>query len=139
MSIHASKGLEFEHLYIIGMEEKFLPLVGEGSDLEEERRLCYVAFTRAKNTLTLSHVKRRFYKGQREDLMKSRFFNEAGLCEGSLIVEKKSTFKKNDLVRHKVFGVGRIQSISKAGKEHKLSINFGGNQREILASFVERL
>jgi DNA helicase-2/ATP-dependent DNA helicase PcrA len=139
MSIHASKGLEFEHVFIIGMEEGFLPLVGDGSDLEEERRLGYVSFTRAKDTLTLSHAASRFYKGRRSDLGKSRFFNEAGLCEGSLIVEKNTAFKKGDLVRHKIFGTGRINGVSKSGREFKLSINFSGTKREILASFVERL
>ena len=139
MSIHASKGLEFEYVFVIGMEEGFLPLVGEGSDLEEERRLGYVAFTRAKETLTLCHAASRFYKGRRSDLEKSRFFNEAGLCEGSLIVEKNTAFKKGDLVRHKIFGTGRVNGISKSGREFKLNINFAGTKREILASFVERL
>ena len=139
MSIHASKGLEFSHVFIIGLEEGFLPLVGEGSDLEEERRLGYVSFTRAKDTLTLSHAASRFYKGRRSDLQKSRFFNEAGLCEGSLIVEKNTAFKKGDLVRHKIFGTGRVLGISKSGREFKLSINFAGTKREILASFIERL
>jgi DNA helicase-2/ATP-dependent DNA helicase PcrA len=139
MSIHASKGLEFEHVFIIGMEEGFLPLVGDGSDLEEERRLGYVSFTRAKDTLTLSHTASRFYKGRRSDLDKSRFFNEAGLCEGSLKLEKNTAFKKGDLVRHKIFGTGRVNGISKSGREFKLSINFAGTKREILASFVERL
>lgn len=139
MSIHASKGLEFDHIFIIGMEEGFLPLIGDGSDLEEERRLGYVSFTRAKETLTLSHVDSRFYKGRRSDLQKSRFFNEAGLCEGSLIVEKNTAFKKGDLVRHKVFGTGRVNGVSKSGQEFKLSINFGGTKKDILASFVERL
>ena len=139
MSIHASKGLEFDHIFIIGMEEGFLPLVGDGSDLEEERRLGYVSFTRAKDTLTLSHVGSRFYKGRRSDLQKSRFFNEAGLCEGSLIVEKNTAFKKGDLVRHKIFGTGRVNGISKSGREFKLNINFAGTKRDILASFVERL
>jgi len=139
MSIHASKGLEFEHVFVIGMEEGFLPLVGDGSDLEEERRLGYVAFTRAKETLTLSHAASRFYKGRRSDLEKSRFFNEAGLCEGSLIVEKKTAFKKGDLVRHKIFGTGRVIGVSKSGREFKLQINFAGTKRDILASFVERL
>ena len=139
MSIHASKGLEFEHIFIIGLEEGFLPLVGDGSDLEEERRLGYVSFTRAKETLTLSHAGSRFYKGRRSDLSKSRFFNEAGLCEGSLIVEKATAFKKGDLVRHKIFGTGRVIGISKSGREFKLSINFAGTSRDILASFVERL
>jgi len=139
MSIHASKGLEFEHIFLIGMEEGFLPLVGDGSDLEEERRLGYVAFTRAKETLTLSHVHSRFYKGRRSDLQKSRFFNEAGLCEGSLVIEKNTAFKKGDLVRHKLFGAGRVLGVSKSGREFKLNINFGGTKRDILASFVERL
>ena len=139
MSIHASKGLEFEHVFIIGMEEGFLPLIGEGSDLEEERRLGYVSMTRAKDTLTLSHAGSRFYKGRRSDLQKSRFFNEAGLCEGSLIVEKNTAFKKGDLVRHKIFGTGRVLGVSKSGREFKLQINFAGTKRDILASFVERL
>ncbi len=139
MSIHASKGLEFDHLFVIGLEEGFLPLVGEGSDLEEERRLGYVSFTRAKETLTLCHASSRFYKGRRSDLVKSRFFNEAGLCAGSLIVEKNTAFKKGDLVRHKIFGTGRVTGVSKSGREFKLSINFAGNQKDILASFIERL
>ncbi len=139
MSIHASKGLEFKHLFIIGMEEGFLPLIGDGSDTEEERRLGYVAFTRAKDTLTLSHVNSRFYKGRRTDLSKSRFLTESGLCEGSLKVEQNTAFKKGDLVRHKIFGPGRVLGVSKAGREFKLKINFGGTQRDILASFVERL
>jgi len=139
MSIHASKGLEFEHLFIIGLEEGFLPLIGDGSDTEEERRLGYVAFTRAKDSLTLSHVNSRFYKGRRTDLSKSRFLTEAGLCAGSLKVEQNTAFKKGDLVRHKIFGPGRVLGVSKAGREYKLTINFGGSHREILASFVERL
>ena len=139
MSIHASKGLEFDHIFIIGLEEGFLPLVGDGSDLEEERRLGYVSFTRARDTLTLSHAASRFYKGRRSDLQKSRFFNEAGLCEGSLIVEKNTAFKKGDLVRHKIFGTGRVNGVSKSGREFKLNINFAGTKRDILASFVERL
>jgi DNA helicase-2/ATP-dependent DNA helicase PcrA len=139
MSIHASKGLEFNHVFIIGMEEGFLPLVGDGSDLEEERRLGYVAFTRAKDSLTLSHSASRFYKGRRSDLDKSRFFNEAGLCEGSLKVEKNTAFKKGDLVRHKVFGTGRVLGVSKAGREFKLNINFAGMKKDILASFIEKL
>ena len=139
MSIHASKGLEFEHVFVIGMEEGFLPLIGDGSDLEEERRLGYVAFTRAKETLTLCHAGSRFYKGRRSDLEKSRFFNEAGLSQGSLKCEKNTMFKKGDLVRHKIFGTGRILGVSKSGREFKLNINFAGTKRDILASFVEKL
>ena len=77
MSIHASKGLEFEHLFVIGMEEGFLPLIGDGSDLEEERRLGYVAITRAKSNLTLSNVNSRFYKGASYRSAKKPFYQRS--------------------------------------------------------------
>ncbi len=139
MSVHASKGLEFEHLFVIGMEEGFFPLTGDGCDMEEERRLGYVAFTRAKKTLHLSYVQSRFYKGRRAHLEKSRFLGEAGLCQGSVKIEKRAGFKKGDLVKHKIFGIGRITGVSKAGREFKLTINFGGQTRDILSSFVEKV
>jgi len=139
MSIHASKGLEFDHLYVIGMEEGFFPLVGDGSDIEEERRLGYVAITRAKEELTLSYSQSRFYKGRRTELSKSRFLKESGVCHGSLILEKTTSFKKGDLVKHKIFGIGRIFEISKVKREFKLKINFSGTKRDILASFVAKI
>ncbi len=138
MSVHASKGLEFEYLFVIGLEEGFFPLTGDGTDIEEERRLGYVAITRAKKELTLTYTKSRFYKGRRAQLERSRFLNEAGLMRGSVKIEKSKTFKKGDLVRHKLFGVGRVVGVSRAGKDFKLTINFGGQMRDILSSFVER-
>ncbi|HIC79210.1 MAG TPA: ATP-dependent helicase, partial [Sulfurovum sp.] len=138
MSIHASKGLEFEHLYVIGLEEGFFPMLNEGTNMEEERRLGYVAITRAKTYLTLCYVDSRFYKGQRKRILKSRFLAEAGLIKGeSLKITRCSAFKKGDLVRHKLFGVGRVQSSNKSGHEYKLKINFGGDKKEILSSFVK--
>ncbi len=138
MSIHAAKGLEFEHLFVIGLEEEFFPLLGEGCNMEEERRLGYVAITRAKSDLTLSYVDSRFYKGRRKMIDKSRFLGEAGLIQdASLKITKSSTFKKGDLVKHKIFGIGRVQAANKSGKEYKLLINFGGNKKEILSSFVQ--
>ncbi len=138
MSIHAAKGLEFEHLFVIGLEEEFFPLLGEGCNMEEERRLGYVAITRAKSDLTLSYVDSRFYKGRRKMLDKSRFLGEAGLInDTALKITKSSAFKKGDLVKHKIFGIGRVQAATKSGKEYKLLINFGGNKKEILSSFVQ--
>ncbi len=139
MSIHASKGLEFKYLFVIGLEEGFFPLTSEGSDIEEERRLGYVAITRAKKELVLSYAKSRFHRGSRANLVKSRFLKEAGLCKGSLNLEKSTSFKKGDLVKHRLFGIGRVTGVSKVGKEFKLSINFAGQKRDILASFVEKL
>ena len=139
MSVHASKGLEFEYLFVIGLEEGFFPLIGDGSDIEEERRLGYVAITRAKRELWLSCVGSRFYKGRRATLKKSRFLKESGVCKGSLVLEKTTSFKKGDLVKHKIFGIGRIFEISKVKREFKLKINFSGTKRDILASFVEKI
>ena len=138
MSIHASKGLEFEHLYVIGLEEEFFPLLGDGCNMEEERRLGYVAITRAKSDLTLCYVDSRFYKGQRKRIDKSRFLGEAGLIQGeALKISKAPSYKKGDLVKHKIFGIGRVQAANKSGKEYKLKINFGGSKKEILSSFVQ--
>ncbi len=139
MSIHASKGLEFDYLFVIGMEEGFLPLVGDGSDIEEERRLGYVAITRAKEELTLSYSESRFYKGRRTELSKSRFLKESGVCQGSLVLEKTTSYRKGDLVKHKIFGIGRVFEISKVKREFKLKINFSGTKRDIVASFVEKI
>jgi DNA helicase-2/ATP-dependent DNA helicase PcrA len=140
MSIHAAKGLEFEHLFVIGLEEEFFPLLGEGCNMEEERRLGYVAITRAKSDLTLCYVDSRFYKGRRKMIDKSRFLGEAGLIQDtSLKITKQAAFKKGDLVKHKIFGIGRVQAANKSGKEYKLLINFGGNKKEILSSFVQSI
>ena len=138
MSIHASKGLEFRKLFIIGFEEGFFPITGDGSDLEEERRLGYVAITRAMDNLTLSFVHSRFYKGKRATLTKSRFLSESGLIKGCLTIEKQSGFKKGDLIQHKIFGMGRVIKSTNAGKDYKLTINFGGTYRDILSSFVQK-
>ena len=139
MSVHASKGLEFTHLFVIGLEEEFFPLLGDGCDMEEERRLGYVAMTRAKETLTLSTVQSRFHKGRRKQLEKSRFLTEAGLLKGALNIEKSTGYKKGDLVKHKLFGIGRVLEVTRAGRDYKLKINFGGNRRDILSSFVEKV
>ncbi|MGM0623195.1 MAG: ATP-dependent helicase [Campylobacterota bacterium] len=137
MSIHASKGLEFNRVYVIGCEEEFFPLLGEDCNIEEERRLAYVAMTRAKRHLIMSTADSRFHRGRRKHLKKSRFLKECGLIEGSFTLEESSEYKKGDLVKHKLFGIGRVQEVTKAGKERKLKINFGGNKKEILSSFVE--
>jgi len=139
MSIHASKGLEFEHLFVIGLEEGFFPLIGDGTDIEEERRLGYVAITRAKKELTLSSSASRYYKGKRAGLSKSRFLAECGVNKGCLKIDRSTSYKKGNLVKHKIFGIGRVIEVSKVKREFKLKINFGGTTRDILASFVEKI
>ncbi len=135
LSIHSSKGLEYEHIFVVGLEEGFFPL--PKSDIQEERRLGYVAFTRAKTTLTLSFVHNRFYKGRRAILTKSRFLSECGLLQGGLKIQKSKSFKKGDTVKHEVFGLGVVEIAKLVGKSYKLKINFGGTKREILSDFIK--
>ena len=78
MTLHASKGLEFPHVYIIGMEEELLPHRAsiEEDNIEEERRLCYVGITRAKQTLALTYCAKRKQYGEMIDCSPSRFLDE---------------------------------------------------------------
>ncbi|MGS5086565.1 UvrD-helicase domain-containing protein [Hydrogenophaga sp. A37] len=79
MTVHAAKGLEFDCVFITGMEEGLFPHENSMSDrdgLEEERRLMYVAITRARKRLYLSHSQTRMLHGQTRYNMKSRFFEE---------------------------------------------------------------
>ncbi len=139
MSIHASKGLEFEYLFVVGLENKFFPLVGDGCNIEEERRLAYVAFTRAKKELFLSHCDSRFHKGQRTQLTKSPFLQECGVYRGAIHIKDKKCFNIGDIVNNKIFGMGRVVKIKKEGRSFKLTINFGGIRKDIVDSFVEKI
>ncbi len=81
MSVHAAKGLEFRSVFVVGMEEKIFPSfmalgTGDPAALDEERRLFYVAITRAKEFLTLSFAASRYRYGKMEYNEKSRFMNE---------------------------------------------------------------
>ena len=161
MSVHSAKGLEFEYVFVVGMEKGFFPLMRDESDLEEERRLGYVAFTRAKDKLWTSSVRSRFYKGRREFMDISPFLYEAEILqkkqdnddgeeeykitpqsnnETKIYTAKykqnmEQGFKKGDAVRHKIFGAGVIKEV----QNNKLSINFGGNVRMIMSDFVEKI
>ena len=78
MTLHAAKGLEFPHVYMVGMEEDMLPHRNsiESDDIEEERRLCYVGITRARSTLTLTRARARSRFGETGGCEPSRFLDE---------------------------------------------------------------
>lgn len=79
MTIHSSKGLEYKHVHIVGIEEDLFPsqmMLSSRADLEEERRLFYVAITRAEESLTLSYALSRYRFGTLKSCEQSRFIDE---------------------------------------------------------------
>ena len=93
MTMHSAKGLEFPHVFLVGFEDGLFPgmrAIGDREEMEEERRLCYVAITRAKQTLTISHARQRMLYGRTSAALKSRFLNE--IPEEYIV--RKGGFKK---------------------------------------------
>ena len=79
MTMHSAKGLEFPQVFVVGMEDGLFPghrAMGEPEEMEEERRLCYVAMTRAKEKLTMTNARQRTLYGRTTPAVASRFLNE---------------------------------------------------------------
>ncbi len=79
MTMHSAKGLEFPNVFLVGFEDGLFPgmrAIGEPEEMEEERRLCYVAITRAKKNLTISYAKQRMLYGRTNASLPSRFLRE---------------------------------------------------------------
>ena len=79
MTMHSAKGLEFPEVFVVGMEDGLFPgnrAMGDEEEMEEERRLCYVAMTRAREHLTMTHAKQRMLFGRTTPAMPSRFLEE---------------------------------------------------------------
>ncbi|HPB33421.1 MAG TPA: UvrD-helicase domain-containing protein [Caldisericia bacterium] len=148
MTVHSAKGLEFNSVFIVGLEEGLFPhfkSLLSNEDIEEERRLLYVAMTRAKENLYLTYSMRRTRMGVPEFLDPSRFLNEipeefidkitTDLKEESKIINEEQSFKneENLYVNYKVgekiyhdeFGYGKIIEIVKDRLNPYLVINFG--------------
>lgn len=151
MTMHSAKGLEFSNVFVIGVEEGIFPsgrAMGDQDELEEERRLCYVAMTRAKRRLHLTHAARRMLFGRTSANRVSRFIEEipaenvtgrAAHKPKVYIAEEKKTvcmpvyspaakvsadFKKGDMVLHKAFGEGMILSVLPMGNDALLEVVF---------------
>ena len=133
MTIHSVKGLEFDHVFVIGMEEGLFPHMNslmENSDLEEERRLMYVAITRAKDDLHLVNARRRTLFGREQINPVSRFIGEinSNLLESNvkdeikpkeekieveeMFREEDTDYQVGDYVYHETFGAGRVVEVS---------------------------
>ena len=129
MTVHAAKGLEFDCVFITGMEEGLFPHENSMSDhesLEEERRLMYVAITRARKRLYMSHSQTRMLHGQTRYNVKSRFFEE--LPEGAL----KWLTPKNQGFAPSAFGYGGGYATSRGGSAS--SYGGGGGSKDTFAS-----
>ncbi len=133
MTIHSAKGLEFPIVYLAGMEDGLFPSymsisTGDESDIEEERRLCYVGITRAKETLIMSATRMRTVRGETQMNRTSRFVRE---IPKELLAESAQMLKKNS----------EYSSIT--GKDHmelpvrkRGQVAFNSYQREAISNTV---
>lgn len=132
MTIHSVKGLEFDHVFIVGLEEGIFPHINslmENSELEEERRLCYVAITRAKKDLHLVNTRCRTLFGKDQVNPTSRFLAEINQDliitnvqkEDMPVIKKDKTemfreedvdYQVGDYVYHESFGTGKVVEVT---------------------------
>ena len=128
MTLHAAKGLEFPCVFMIGMEESIFPhsrALYDASEMEEERRLCYVGMTRAREELYLLTASSRLIFGQRMYNTPSRFLSEIDATDVAPATEFQTSYPDEpqyvadddieleigDKVRHQLFGVGTVVGI----------------------------
>lgn len=132
MTVHSVKGLEFDYVFVIGMEEGIFPHINslmDNAELEEERRLCYVAITRAREKLHIVNARTRTIYGKESSNPPSRFIKEMNeeLLEKEFKEDKENVPKVNkeeyfyqedlnynvgDFVYHEVFGQGKIVEVT---------------------------
>lgn len=133
MTVHSVKGLEFDHVFVIGMEEGLFPHMNslmENIALEEERRLCYVAITRAKDDLHLVNARRRTLFGKEQVNPVSRFISEISpdlletnvkeelpkqeekIDTSNMFREEEVDYKVGDYVYHETFGTGKVVEVT---------------------------
>lgn len=129
MTVHAAKGLEFAQVFVVGMEENLFPsqFCTKPSEIEEERRLLYVAITRAKEHAYLSFAKSRWRNGTVSFASPSRFLNDidrsfvrlSSSSAGSGIVPTSTTYHKSDNDRVQIEGrtLNSLSSIGKSGSK----------------------
>ena len=145
MTCHSAKGLEFDHVFLIGLEKGLLPhatALESEEEIEEERRLCYVAMTRARETLTLTSAERRLVYGREEGREPSRFLDEIpkdmlapvrreGLAAPGARTHsgvKPGALKLGTRVRHARFGEGVVMFTKGSGSKLKARIRFPSGQ-----------
>ncbi len=150
MTLHSAKGLEFPFVFMVGMEEGYMPhqrSINAEADLEEERRLCYVGITRAEEQLFLVHAQsRRTWSGS-EYRVQSRFIDEiasdlikhvdrynsafSNQQTQYVIEETEDTYWVEQIVFHPSFGRGKVTKLSGTGLNTFVTVRFdrGGSKR----------
>ncbi len=140
MTLHSSKGLEFPVVFITGLEEGLLPHYRSDQHdqmaIEEERRLCYVGMTRAKELLYMTRAQLRRIYGVSKERKPSRFLDEIPEHLKTYVGESRSipekveekieteAFSKGDFVEHPHFGKGRVIEVRGAGDSLKVKVRF---------------
>jgi DNA helicase-2/ATP-dependent DNA helicase PcrA len=141
MSLHAAKGLEFDAVFLVGVEEGLLPHERSLEDeraLEEERRLCYVGMTRARERLFLSWARTRQISGRRRTFRPSRFLAEIPAASMSFDAQERPRhtpvaapqdgtspdLRPGTAVRHREFGIGTVLRRDGAGDDLKVTVAF---------------
>jgi len=144
MTVHSSKGLEFPAVFITGLEEGLFPHQRslDEDNVEEERRLFYVAITRAKRFLSLSYSKRRRAFGSYRDTKASRFLKEVPRDLLKPVSKRREETKINriKLVFHRKFGKGVVRRVEGKGDDAKVTAIFAGyGEKTILKRFLKVL
>lgn len=128
MTVHSAKGLEFPVVFLVGMEDGLFPIIrdydNEESELEEERRLCYVAITRAEELLFITNAKRRTIYGNTIFTIPSRFIEEMGDTIERKIV-KVDREPKEELVRVWDYTIPKNEPINKQKNISDIEVNLG--------------
>ena len=145
MTLHSAKGLEFPVVFIIGMEEGIFPhqnaFIEGDAGIEEERRLCYVGFTRAKERLYLTNAKKRMLYGKTNTNAPSRFISEIQgdvletisssvkeekvLNKDELYSDEDVSYNKGDIVMHTIYGKGVVIDVDDKFVSVAFAKNFG--------------
>ena len=155
MTLHAAKGLEFPVVFMAGMEESIFPMskaLYDANQMEEERRLCYVGMTRAREELHLISSSSRLLYGSRQYNPPSRFISDVdgkaspalGASQESFAASQEPQFvpdeidiQVGDSVKHTIFGTGKVVSIEgttvgiafASGRVKKLNVAFAPLQK----------
>ena len=142
MTVHLAKGLEFNNVFVTGLEENLFPIGRDNEDdLEEERRLCYVAMTRARERLFLTYARTRRKFGQLQENLPSRFLFESGLLDESEVQQTVQPRYTDYHSKYGLYGAGTGGSYSGGhygGGYARGKNNFGANRYHTFEGYASK-